>query len=426
MLTALQCLAAMPSPAMLIDRNGRVVETNAPYDEFFNVFDRTHVGAAVVDIHGGAWNGEAAQRIILGPVSSIDARVPIDLVVSLPNGEARSVRLTVAELTATGDAPWRLVAFEDRTPWGRAELAWSRIDDRARAIMEHSAEGILFLTETGVVKEFNPAAVKMFGFPTQWVAGADVRTLFTPEMRDAWSGLLAMERTVPGAAPEFRVQEWTRREMTAVRFDGTLFPVEATVAAVARLPDRVYIAWLRDLTQQKRSEEALRDAEAKGRAVLGTAVDAIITIDDKGIVKSVNRATEKLFGLGAHEILGENISLLMPAPYRNEHDGYLERYLSTGIRRVIGVGREVTGRRKDGSEFPMELSVSEFEQGGSRYFTGIVRIFPNGNVPSSGCGGHYGRRKRLGNASNRSPRNWLRPERRRKPRAEPKASSWRT
>jgi PAS domain S-box-containing protein len=111
---------------------------------------------------------------------------------------------------------------------------------------------------------------------------------------------------------------------------------------------------------------------AKLRALLESAVDAIVTIDRSGAIDSANRATERLFQYREDELLEQNVRLLMPEPYRAEHDDYLRRYLDTGERRIIGIGREVTGRRKDGSTFPMHLSVSEFEAEGETYFTGII------------------------------------------------------
>lgn len=121
----------------------------------------------------------------------------------------------------------------------------------------------------------------------------------------------------------------------------------------------------------------MRDSEARLRAVVETAVDAIITIDDRGKVESVNPATERLFAYGRDEMLGRNVSMLMPDPYRWEHDSYLDRYLRTGEARIIGVGREVVGLRKDGSAFPLDLSVSEFRVDGRRMFTGILHDITN-------------------------------------------------
>jgi PAS domain S-box-containing protein len=106
-------------------------------------------------------------------------------------------------------------------------------------------------------------------------------------------------------------------------------------------------------------------------AILNTAVDAIITIDEQGIIQSVNPAAERMFGYKGGEMVGQNVSKLMPSPYREQHDQYLRRYLETGKARIIGIGREVAGRRKDGSTFPADLSVSQVHH--VKLFTGIIR-----------------------------------------------------
>ena len=118
---------------------------------------------------------------------------------------------------------------------------------------------------------------------------------------------------------------------------------------------------------------ALIDSEERIRAILETAVEGIITIDESGIVESLNPAAERLFGYRAAEVIGKNVSTLMPSPYREQHDGYLANYHRTGQARIIGIGREVVGQRKDGSVFPMDLSVGEVRLAGRRLYTGIVR-----------------------------------------------------
>lgn len=118
---------------------------------------------------------------------------------------------------------------------------------------------------------------------------------------------------------------------------------------------------------------ALSESELKTRAILETTVDAIITITERGLIETFNQAAEKLFGYDSEEVKGKNIKILMPDPYVNEHDEYLERYQKTGERQIIGVGREVVGKRKDGSLFPMYLAVSELNLEGRKTYTGIVR-----------------------------------------------------
>lgn len=126
--------------------------------------------------------------------------------------------------------------------------------------------------------------------------------------------------------------------------------------------------------------DALHASEARLRAILDTAVDAFITINQSGIVESFNPAAERLFGFAATEVIGQNVSLLMPPPYEAEHDGYLHRYLTTGERRIIGIGREVVARRKDGSTFPADLAVGEAAISGQRFFTGVIRDISERNL----------------------------------------------
>ncbi|MBI5095011.1 MAG: PAS domain S-box protein [Candidatus Hydrogenedentes bacterium] len=122
----------------------------------------------------------------------------------------------------------------------------------------------------------------------------------------------------------------------------------------------------------QRTEQFLPGDVAWTRAIVENAVDGIIIINERGLIEFFNPAAERLFGFEAYEVLGKNVTVLMPQPYRDEHDGYLDSYVATGKAKIIGIGREVTGRRKDGSTFPFELSVSEVLLDDRRIFTGIV------------------------------------------------------
>src|SRR5262249_7538623 len=129
----------------------------------------------------------------------------------------------------------------------------------------------------------------------------------------------------------------------------------------------------RDITERARAEEAVREAAVRLKAIVDTAVDGIITMDERGVVESMNPAAERIFGYGHREVVGRDVAMLMPAPDSAEHDGYLESYPRSGSPKITGTIREVHGRRKDGSVFPMELALSESYLGARRLFTGIVR-----------------------------------------------------
>jgi PAS domain S-box-containing protein len=123
----------------------------------------------------------------------------------------------------------------------------------------------------------------------------------------------------------------------------------------------------------KESKHSMAAGEARFRALLEAAVDAIISIDEGGFIQTVNPAAERLFGYTANQMVGRNVSILMPPPFQQEHDRYLSRYLDTGEKKIIGIGREVVGLKRDGTIFPMDLSVAEARVGGGRNFVGIIR-----------------------------------------------------
>ncbi|MFQ5571645.1 MAG: PAS domain S-box protein, partial [Rhodothermales bacterium] len=164
-------------------------------------------------------------------------------------------------------------------------------------------------------------------------------------------------------------------EYRIIRPDGEVRTILAE--AVLSLDDAgqpaVMAGTMLDITERKQAEEALRESEARVRTILETAVDAIITIDEKGSVETFNTAAERIFGYSEEEIVDRNIKMLMPSPIREEHDHYIRTHLDTGKRNILGASREASGVRKDGSVFPIEISVNEVDFGRRKIFTGIVR-----------------------------------------------------
>jgi two-component system sensor kinase FixL len=163
-------------------------------------------------------------------------------------------------------------------------------------------------------------------------------------------------------------------EAVRVTRDGRLLNVSLTVSPIVDATGRVVgaSAIARDITEAKRVEAALRASEERYRSIIDSAVDAIVVIDRRGRVEAFNAAAERLFGYAAKDVLGRNVNLLMPEPYRGEHDQYMGRYFATGEKRIIGVGREVPALRKNGTTFPVHLSVGEMTIDGETKFTGIL------------------------------------------------------
>ncbi|MGQ9367641.1 hybrid sensor histidine kinase/response regulator [Azospirillum sp. A39] len=158
-----------------------------------------------------------------------------------------------------------------------------------------------------------------------------------------------------------------------VRTDVALGPSLLAVGLAFATLVLLAMALASSIIDRQRSAERTAEQEARYRAVVDSAVDPIVLIDEAGAIASFNPAAERTFGYAAAEVVGRNVALLMPEPDRSAHDGYIARYRRTGERRIIGIGREVTGRRKDGSTFPLELAVAEWRAGGAVYYTGIMR-----------------------------------------------------
>lgn len=228
------------------------------------------------------------------------------------------------------------------------------------------AEGVgLVRVRDGVIVYTNERYEQLFGYSPGELLGRHVSIL------NAGQGRTPVE-TAEKIIRTLRENAAWNGEVHNVKKDGTPFWTYANVSTFEH-PEHgtVWIAALADITERKAAESALQDREERLRAILETAADAIITINNRGIIQSVNRATERMFGYAAAEMLGQNVNMLMSSPYREAHDGYLARYAQTKEQHIIGISREVDARRKDGSVFPTDLAVSEIEHLG--LFTGIHR-----------------------------------------------------
>lgn len=248
------------------------------------------------------------------------------------------------------------------------EAALREKEQRLRAILEAAVEGIITIDERGIVDSINPAACRIFGYAPEEVIGRNVSMLMPMPDRERHDDYITNYLRT-GQAKIIGIG----REVVGQRKDRILFPMELSISEVKLGNRRLFTGMVRDITEGKRAEEALRESEQRMRAILETSVEGIITIDERGLVESVNPAACRIFGYKPEEVVGRNVNMLMPSPDREKHDGYLGNYLRTGQAKIIGIGREVVGQRKNGSAFPMDLSVCEVRLGERRMFTGFVR-----------------------------------------------------
>jgi len=236
-----------------------------------------------------------------------------------------------------------------------------------QSIFESAVDGIIVIDGKGLIKAFNPGAERLFGYTAGEVLGQNVKVLMPGPDRDQHDRYLAnyLETGIPRIIG-------TGREVQGRRKDGSTFPLHLSVGRMDIDGEPAFTGILHDLSRRVEIEEALRKSEERVRSIVESAVDGIIVIDERGLIQAFNPSAERLFGYSLNEVLGRNVNMLMPSPDRERHDGYIHQYLTTGEQKIIGIGREVTGRRKDGTTFPVHLSVGEMVNEGRRSFTGIL------------------------------------------------------
>jgi sigma-B regulation protein RsbU (phosphoserine phosphatase) len=239
------------------------------------------------------------------------------------------------------------------------------VDRLTRALLDGFDDAVCILDEAGCLIVMNRAAEELFGYSEEEFRGRSVFSELevssepTPLRRELKPASVTQERFFSTSETRFR------------RKDGTVFGARYRLTPLKEDGVRLNLLHLSRIGPCADRGGAF-DTESNLRAILDTMTDGVIVINDMGIIQLVNPAAERLFGYRREELIGENVNRLMPSPYRDEHDGYLANYRRTGVKKIIGTGREVAGRRKNGSVFPMYLSIGELRQGNRRLFVGIT------------------------------------------------------
>jgi len=226
---------------------------------------------------------------------------------------------------------------------------------------------IYLLDAEGRVTIWNKGAERLKGWREEEVVGKDAAIFYPPDAVAA--GKPGGDLAVAAREGRLEMEDWR------VRKDGSEFLADVSITALRTAGGdlRGFAKVVSDITGRRAAEEALRSQESHLRSILSTVPDAMVVIDDQGSIVSFSAAAERLFGYQEAELLGVNVSRLMPSPDRERHDAYIRRFLETGEKRIIGIGRVVFAERRDGSTFPMELSIGEASSDSHPLFTGFIR-----------------------------------------------------
>ncbi|TLS76356.1 PAS domain S-box protein [Mariprofundus erugo] len=239
---------------------------------------------------------------------------------------------------------------------------------RLAAVIDHILDGIITIAADGTIRAFNPAACRIFGYSSEEVIGQNVNILMPEPYHSEHDSYLRHY-----ASTGVRGVIGIGREVTGRRKDGAVFPMELAVSELSMDGTHAFVGIIRDISERKSFEQKIVEEKDQLAAVINHVIDGIITISATGTIESFNPAARKIFAYSNDEVMGRNVKMLMAEPYHSEHDGYLQQHAMTDEKHVIGIGREVTGRRKDGSTFPMELAVSEVMINHVRHYVGIIR-----------------------------------------------------
>ena len=364
-------LDALSANVAVIDSTGAIVATNRAWRSF-------------AEANGAPWQivGDGANYLAvcdkLAADGDSDARTTARAIRRVLTGEEdaqgfeypchsadeqRWFYCRITRFSSDGEAHL-VIAHENITAMKQAQEQLEFARARFETLQTVSPVAILFFETDGKCIEVNTRWCEMFGVSREAAYGDGWRTAVHPDDRmrvsDQWNA-------AAGAG------ESAHMEFRALGPGGTVLWLVSQSLPIRDASGcrSGFIQVLVDLTDQKRAERALLFSEVRLRAVMKSAADAIITIDETGTVESFNEAAERMFGYATDEMIGQNVRILMPSPYFEEHDGYLKRFKDTGVKRVIGVERELTGRRKDGAVFPLDLSINVVDH--LNLYVGVLR-----------------------------------------------------
>ena len=250
----------------------------------------------------------------------------------------------------------------------RAEEALRVSEERFRGVTDAATDAIVSADGEGLLRSWNRGAERMFGWRAEEVVGRPLALIMPERFRALHSeGLARVRRTGHSKLAGSVV------ELVGLRRDGTEFPVELSIGVWDSPDGPAFSGVLRDATERKRAEEALRVSEERFRGVTDAATDAIVSADGNGLLRSWNHGAERMFGWRAEEVVGRPLTVIMPERFRGLHTEGLARVRRTGHSKLAGTVVELVGLRRDGTEFPVELSIGVWESPDGPAFSGVIR-----------------------------------------------------
>lgn len=240
-------------------------------------------------------------------------------------------------------------------------------DQILKALFADAIDGIITIDARGMVEAINPAAARLFDYTPEEVIGHNIKMLMPSPYHEEHDGYI--ERYHDTHEPRII---GIGREVKGRRKDGSIFPFFLSVSEIQLEDRKIFAGIIHDISDIKQKEKELLYSQNQFKAIFESAVDAIIIIDQRGIIQIANPATSRLFGYSIDEMEGHNISQLMDSPDREQHDGFIKRYLDTKEAHIIGKGREVSAKHKKGYSFPIMLAVSEIHLEQETFFVGLI------------------------------------------------------
>ena len=340
-----------------VDLKGRITSWNPGAEGMYGYSEKEMPGEDLLRVFPQA---EREKGELLMPMKSGKAVSAFETVRRRKDGSRVNISLTLSPIK---NAEGRLVGISgiqrDITERKRAEEALKL----TQFSVERTADPVFWIDADSRFLNVNDTACRHLGYSREELLSmtvSDINPAFPPERwAEYWK--------------EVKRKGSLTFESSQRRKDGSEVPVEVATNYMEFNGKEYDFAFVRDITERKRAEDALRESEARNRAILQAAPDGILTFDESGVIDSFNPAAERIFGLSAPEVLDGKIGALMDGDDAPRFEAYLQWYLQTGENEVFSLSREIIGRRKGGPTFPMNMTVSEMRLGGRRVFTGIIR-----------------------------------------------------